>query len=84
LPKEQAVKKCVQCHQSNSILMASLYKYQVLEKRNKAGFLNASLMNDSYVIGANRNIYLNIISLVMFGFVILGITVHSIIRILKK
>jgi hypothetical protein len=84
LPKEQAVKKCVECHQSNSILMASLYKFQSQERRNKAGFFNAALMNDSYVIGENRNIYLNIISVVIFGFVILGITIHSIIRILKK
>ena len=84
LPKDQAVKKCVQCHQSNSILLASLYKYQIQERRNKAGFLNASIMNDAYIIGVNRNFYMNFISLVLFGFVIIGIVVHSIIRILKK
>jgi len=84
LPKEKAVKKCVQCHQSNSILLASLYKYQSKERRNQAGFFNAAILNESYIIGANRNLYLNIISLVIFGFVILGIAIHTVIRIIKK
>lgn len=83
-PKDKAVRKCVECHQANSILLASLYKYQVQERRNKAGFFNASMMTESYVIGANRNFYLNIISLIVFGFVIIGIATHSIIRIIKK
>ena len=83
-PKEKAVRKCVECHQANSILLGSLYKYQIKERRNKAGFFNASMTTESYVIGANRNYYLNIISIIVFGFVVIGIATHSIIRILKK
>jgi hypothetical protein len=84
LPKEKAVKKCVECHSENSILMASLYKYGAKEQRNNLGFFNASVLNNSYVIGANRNIYLNIISLVLFGMVLAAIGVHGILRSIKK
>jgi len=83
-PKEKAVKKCVECHSKNSILMASLYKYQAQEQRSKLGFFNAAVLNNSYIIGANRNFYLNIISLVIFGMVIIGIGIHAFLRILKK
>ncbi len=83
-PKEKAVKKCVECHSQNSLLMASLYKYQEREKRSTLGFFNAVILDDTYIIGANRNIYLNIISLVMFGMVILGIGIHAFLRTIKK
>jgi len=84
LPKDQAVKKCVECHSTNSLLMASLYKYQRKENRNAAGFINAAILKEAYIIGANRNIYLNWASIVIFGFVILGICAHTILRIIKK
>jgi len=83
LPKEQARRLCVECHSANSILMASLYKYEVREKRDKLGFVNASILNDSYVIGANRNFYLNLISIILFGCVIAGIAVHTFLRVRK-
>jgi hypothetical protein len=83
LGKDKAVKLCVECHSTNSILMASLYKYQAKEKRNELGFINASILNQSYVIGANRNLFLNIISLVIFGFTIIGIVIHSALRKIK-
>ena len=41
-------------------------------------------MNEGYVIGANRNYYLGILSLVMFGFVALGISIHAALRIIKR
>lgn len=84
LPKEQAVKKCVECHSSNSLLMASLYKFQSIEQRGKTGFINAAILNEAYVIGATRNYYLNVISLVVFGLVLIGIFIHSILRIIIK
>jgi hypothetical protein len=83
LPKSEAVKKCAECHSNNSILMASLYKYQVKEVRSAKGFFGSIFTSDSYVIGANRNFYLNMISVIIFGFVIIGIIIHSILRILK-
>jgi predicted CXXCH cytochrome family protein len=83
-PKEKAVKRCVECHSENSLLLASLYKHQVKEARNELGFFNAAILNNSYIIGANRNYYLNLISLVIFGMVIVGIGIHATIRIIKK
>jgi hypothetical protein len=82
--KDKAVKKCVECHSENSMLLASLYKFQAMESRSKLGFVNSAILNHSYIIGANRNIYLNISSLIIFGFVLLGIAFHATLRIIKK
>jgi hypothetical protein len=82
--KDKAVKKCVECHSQNSILMTSLYKFQAKEKRDKFGFFNSEILGDSYIIGANRNYYLNVMSGLIFGFVMLGIIIHTILRVLKK
>lgn len=83
VPKDQAVKKCNECHSRNSILMASLYKYQSKEQL-RGGFFNGIILNESFVIGANRNKYLNILSLVIFGLVILIIGIHIYFRVIKK
>lgn len=83
-PKAKAVRRCVECHSTNSILMASLYKYKVKEGRSKAGFYNGVIMNEGYVIGANRNYYLGLISLIMFGCVAFGIAIHATLRIIKR
>jgi len=84
LSKDQAVKKCVECHSQNSLLMASLYKYNVQETRRSYGFFNSAILNDSYLIGANRNYYLNVLSLVIFGGVVLVIIIHAILRVYSK
>lgn len=82
--KDKAVKNCVECHSSNSRLMATLYKHEIQQQRNKAGFINSGILESSYVIGANRNYYLNILSLVIFGGTLLGIVIHTSLRILKR
>ncbi len=82
--KDKAVKRCVECHSQNSLLLASLYKFQAKESRNKLGFVNSAILNNSYIIGANRNYYLNVISLIIFGCVLAGIAFHSTLRIIKK
>ena len=82
LPKTEAVKKCAECHSRDSRLMHSLYKFQVKEER-KAGFANGIIINNAYVIGANQNLILNIISILVFGLVFLVILFHSILRIIK-
>jgi hypothetical protein len=83
LPKEQAVRLCNECHSQNSLLMASLYKFESKESRRN-GFFNAIILNSSYVIGANRNEYLNLISQFIFLGVLAVIIIHIIFRILKK
>jgi len=83
LPKDKAVKLCNECHSKNSMLLVSLYKYQSMEQR-RDGFLNGIILNESYVIGANRNAYLGIASIVIFGMVTLAILVHIFFRIRRK
>ncbi len=84
LPKAQAVHNCVKCHSQNTILMASLYKFQSKQSRSEIGFLNATILKNSYVISANRNPVLNKVSLILFGMVLLIIIVHAILRIISK
>jgi Zn finger protein HypA/HybF involved in hydrogenase expression len=82
-PKEEAVRLCNECHSKNSMLMASLYKFESKEQR-RYGFFNGIILNSSYVIGANRNEYLNLLSLIIFFVVIIVITIHIIFRIRGK
>lgn len=82
--KEKAVKNCVECHSKNATLLSSLYKFQAVKNRSKYGFFNAETLTDSYIIGANRNYYLNVISGIMFGLVLLIILIHIILRIRLK
>jgi len=82
-PVEKAVKKCNECHSQSSMLMSTLYKFQSKEQR-KDGFFNGIILNQSYVIGANRNEYLNILSLLIFGVVIIITGGHIYFRLTKK
>jgi hypothetical protein len=85
LPSEKAVKNCIECHSSNSILMGTLYKHQARETRKEMGFINGVILgNDAYVIGANRCIVLNIASLIIFGLVLGAVAVHTALRILLR
>jgi hypothetical protein len=82
--KEKAVRKCVECHSQNSLLMATLYKFQSVEKRSNLGFFNATMLGDHYIIGANRNYYLNVASLLIVGMVLIGIIIHAVLRFITK
>jgi hypothetical protein len=84
LPKEKAVRRCNECHSKNSLLMATLYKFQSKEARSEYGFLNAVVINNAYVIGANRNYFLNVISVFIFAMTFLGIVVHLLFRFKNK
>jgi predicted CXXCH cytochrome family protein len=84
-PKGKAVKLCVECHSKNSILLASLYHYNRSKiKATELGFENEIILNSSYVIGANRNEYLNLVSLIILILVLAGIFTHITFRIIYK
>ncbi len=83
LPGEDARQNCEECHSSNSVLKASLYKYQNLQLKLKKGTLNALGINESYVIGANQNPFLKTLSILILLVVLAGIIIHIIFRILK-
>ncbi len=84
LPKDQAVQRCTECHSSDSRLLATLYKFQSKEFRADVGFVNGVIFNQSYVIGANRNTILNILSFIAFGGITLVILIHTFFRIIKR
>lgn len=84
LPKEKALKNCVECHSKNSMLVASLYKYKNLQSRTEAGKLNTIISNKSYVIGAYQNYWLNRASIIIFLMAFAGVCIHMIGRIVKK
>ena len=84
LKKENAVRKCVECHSANSKLQASLYKYQNLQQRAEGGNLSVILANESYVIGATKVPFLNTLGIIIFVMVLAGISVHVFFRIKKS
>lgn len=84
LSKEEAVRKCDQCHSENSRLKATLYKYRNLQKREENHSLNTVLSNESYVIGTNQIPILKVLSIIIFIAVLIGIATHGIFRIIKK
>lgn len=84
MPKEKSVKKCSACHYSNSLLITTLYKNQVADTLNKSGLFNAMVTADVYISGANRSESLNLITLIILGFVFAGILLHMIPRFIAK
>jgi hypothetical protein len=83
-PIDLAVKKCSECHSKNSILMASLYRHEAKESRKNYGFINGVILNEAYVIGANRNEVLSFAGLLLFFLLLGGISVHIVARIIYK
>ncbi|MCX6277380.1 MAG: cytochrome c3 family protein [Bacteroidetes bacterium] len=81
VPKSQAVRKCESCHSQNSILYASLYKYQVSSQIQKEGFVKGLLLGNSTTIGPDQSNTLNIISFIIFGLTIFAIIIHAVLRI---
>lgn len=84
LGKEDAAKNCVDCHSSDSRLKSTLYKHLAKENRDKYGFINGAMMNETFVIGATKNYYLNAVSIALFSLVILIILGHALLRIILK
>lgn len=84
LSKEDAVRRCAECHSSNSLLKASLYKYQNLQERAEDGTTLGVLSNENYVIGSHQIPILKTISLIIFFAAIAGIIIHLTFRIIIK
>jgi hypothetical protein len=82
--KEFAVKRCVECHSSDSKLMASLFRHKSKENRDQFGFINGAMMNETFVIGANNNYYLNAASIILFLLIVFVLIGHATLRIILK
>ncbi|MCB0521335.1 MAG: cytochrome c3 family protein [Lewinellaceae bacterium] len=81
LPKEQAVKKCVECHSSDSRLKASLYKYQLEEG---ASLVKDDMIGDAVLIGSRRSTTVNLLSNILILATVLGILGHWSLRIITR
>jgi hypothetical protein len=84
MKKENALKNCVECHSTNSMLKASLYKYQNIQARAEKGAIGALLSNPSYIIGTNQSPFLKILSIIIFLATLAFVVIHSIFRSLNK
>ncbi len=82
LPKERSEKKCIACHTTNSVLMTTLYKYVSLEERERYGFVNAVIFNESYVVGSTRNKLLDRLSVIFLLATVVGIAGHGVLRLI--
>jgi hypothetical protein len=82
--KEKSVRKCSECHFSNSLLLTTLYKNRTANTESQNGLFNAKVIQDAFIIGGNRSKFLNMISLIIFGLAFSGILLHMIPRIIKK
>jgi len=84
LSADKALNDCKSCHSRDSILLTKLYLYSKTENQLKHGFINSAIMNDSYIIGMNRNLLLEKWSFYIFGFTLIGILLHIIGRYMSR
>lgn len=57
--KDKAVRRCETCHAADTELTKRLYKRMARDNpEDRAGFINAALLDEIYVIGAHRNAWL--------------------------
>lgn len=77
LPAADAVHNCVECHSTDTRLAQTLYKFELQKERAESGFFNSIILNNSYIIGANRNYYLNVLSFVFFGLTLAALGIHG-------
>ncbi|MHC1708487.1 MAG: cytochrome c3 family protein [Bacteroidales bacterium] len=83
LPKSKAVKKCEECHSTDSRLMASLYKYQ-LQSKGRFRIDNAAFSESPVLIGGKRNVILKMLGNIALLLTLSGVAIHGILRIYSK
>jgi hypothetical protein len=84
MPKENALRNCNSCHSSNSLLKASLYKYENLKARSESDKIGALIQNEAYIIGANQNPMMRVVSFIIFGLTLFAAGVHWVFRMIKR
>jgi hypothetical protein len=84
LPKKGAVKKCEACHSDKPVQLMRLYGRMRKQEVRERGFLNAAVMNDSYVIGATRNRVLDLVALGIVASTALGVGGHGALRLVMS
>ncbi len=85
LPVEsEAERGCVVCHTRESVLLKRLYRYQVKQTPDRAGFINTVILQDAYVTGATRHVILDALTYFLLGGACLFVVVHGALRILRR
>jgi len=84
MPKDKAHRKCAECHNTDSRLKASLYKYTNLQNRTDSTSVKSILSNPSYVIGSQQFPLLRKLSFIIFFLAIAAMLTHFVFRYLKK
>lgn len=74
---------CNSCHSINSVLMGRLYRYEPPPVQT-LGFHNATMLPDSYIMGAHRHWAMDWATYVLVGVSTLLILVHSGLRLAAR
>ncbi len=83
LGKDTAEQNCSVCHNATSSLRTRLYRYFTEQGQlENVGFLNGPVLNQSYVVGATRNTWLDKAAWVITGLWLSLIGLHSLIRVI--
>lgn len=80
-PAKRAQQRCEECHTKDSLLLTKLYRHRLVEERQRAGFLNSMVLNDAYIIGMTRNEPLDLLSMLLLGGTLAGVTAHAGLRL---
>lgn len=80
LPARQAIRDCVKCHSTNSLLKRKLYRYQRQQETARLGFVNSLIINDAYVVGATRNRFLDWAAGALVAMSAIGVGAHAAAR----
>jgi hypothetical protein len=82
LDAEEAERNCTVCHSQDSALNLRLYRWQTEQDISKLGFLNSTILGDSYVIGATRNVYLDRLAYWLVALLLAALAMHGVVRVI--
>src|SRR5659263_280534 len=80
MSKDKAHRKCAECHNTDSRLKASLYKYTNLQNRTDSTSVKSILSNPSYVIGSQQFPLLRKLSFFIFFLAMAAMLTHFVFR----
>ena len=84
LTKEEAVRNCSECHSANTLLRATLYRYENIQSRQTNGVFASILQEQPYIIGANQVPIFKFLSVALLLATIFGIAIHATVRVVSK
>ncbi|NIR32293.1 MAG: hypothetical protein GWN84_23935 [Gammaproteobacteria bacterium] len=84
LVENEAERGCVSCHTVDSVLLTKLYRHHARRSRREAGFVNAALLRDAYVVGATRNVVLDGLAQGLIGATLFAVSIHGTLRAVRR